>query len=100
MTAQRPTVTTHPAWQGDGTQTLTWRDTDEVIAELKAAMTALDAPRPDENGDPDPRTPQIRRADAMREIVHQAVRHGAMPTAHGERPRVVITATAETLRNG
>lgn len=84
----------------DGTQTLTWRDTDEVIAELQAAMVALAAPLPGENGAKDPRTPEIRRADAMREIVAQAVRHGAMPASRGERPRLVITATAETLRTG
>ena len=84
----------------DGTQTLTWRDTDEVIAELKAAMTTLAAPMPGENGAKDTRTPEIRRADAMREIVAQSVRHGAMPASRGERPRLVITATAETLRTG
>jgi hypothetical protein len=84
----------------DGTQTLTWRDTDEVIAELKAAMIALAAPRPAEDGTRDNGTPEIRRADAMREIVSQAVRHGAMPAARGERPRLVITATADTLRTG
>lgn len=84
----------------DGTQTLTWRDTDEVMAELKAAMLALAAPMPGENSAKDTRTPEIRRADAMREIVGQSVRHGAMPGSRGERPRLVITATAETLRTG
>src|SRR5262249_9755126 len=60
----------------------------------------LAAPVPAKDGTKDPRTPEMRRADAMREIVNQAIRHGDMPHARGERPRLVITATAETLRTG
>ncbi|HEY2834307.1 MAG TPA: DUF222 domain-containing protein, partial [Sporichthyaceae bacterium] len=39
---------------GDGTQTFNWRDTDEVMAKLKAALDPLAAPRPAENGEADP----------------------------------------------
>ena len=83
----------------DGTQTLTWRDTDENIATVKAAMSAISAPQPGPNGK-DPRVPQVRRADAMLDLIAQALRKGRGPRARGERPRLVITATGETLRTG
>jgi hypothetical protein len=84
----------------DGTQTLTWRDTDENIATVKAAMSAISAPQPGPDGGRDPRVPQVRRADALLDLVAQALRKGRGPRVRGERPRLVITATAETLRTG
>ncbi|MBA3742148.1 HNH endonuclease signature motif containing protein [Sporichthya sp.] len=84
----------------DGTQTLSWRDTDENIALVKAAMSAISAPQPGPDGAKDPRVPQVRRADAMLDLIAQALRKGRGPRARGERPRLVITATAETLRTG
>lgn len=82
----------------DGTQTIAWRETDENIALVKAAMAALAAPVPAADGSPDPRTPSIRQADAMLDLVRQALRHGEVPTSRGERPRLVITAAVDVLR--
>lgn len=84
----------------DGTQTLTWRDTDEHVAALKAAMVALAAPSPAADGVRDERAPEIRRADAMREIVRQAMQHGDLPRSRGERPRLTVTASVDVLRTG
>jgi hypothetical protein len=82
----------------DGTQTIAWRETDENIALVKAAMSALSAPVPAGDGTLDPRTPTLRRADAMLEIVAQAMRKGRLPRARGERPHLVITGDITALR--
>ncbi len=84
----------------DGTQTLTLRETDENIAMVKAAMSSLDAPKPGPDGIQDERAPEVRRADAVMEIIRQALRKGGLPTSRGERPHLFITATVETLRTG
>jgi uncharacterized protein DUF222 len=60
----------------DGTQSIVWRETDENIATVKAAITALAAPAPATAATPDPRTPAQRRADALLEIITRTLRHG------------------------
>jgi hypothetical protein len=84
----------------DGTQSLSWRDTDESIARLKAMLFPLAAPAPAEDGTKDERSGEQRRADAMGQLLHLATGHPDVPTARGERPRLVITATPTTLRTG
>jgi hypothetical protein len=84
----------------DGTQTLTWRDTDETMARLKAMLFPLAAPSPAADGTRDERSGEQRRADAMSQLLHLATSHPDAPSARGERPRLVITATIETLRTG
>ncbi|MBA3745181.1 HNH endonuclease signature motif containing protein [Sporichthya sp.] len=84
----------------DGTQTIAWRETDENIALVKAAMSALSVPVPAVDGARDARVPGLRRADAMMEIVAQALRKGRLPRARGERPHLVITASIDALRTG
>ncbi len=84
----------------DGTQTIAWRETDENIALAKAAMSALSAPVPAVDGTRDARVPSIRQADAMLEIVLQAMRKGRLPRARGERPHLVITTPIDALRAG
>ncbi len=84
----------------DGTQTMTVRETDENMALIKAAMGPLDAPKPGPDGTRDERTPEVRRADAVMEIIRQVLRGGTLPTSRGERPHLFITATVGTLRTG
>jgi hypothetical protein len=84
----------------DGTQTLTWRDTDETIAGLKAVLFPLAAPVPAADGAKDERSGEQRRADAMSQILQLANASPDVPTSRGERPRLVITATPTTLRTG
>jgi hypothetical protein len=85
---------------GDGTQTLKWTDTDEQMALLQAALEPLSAPQPDTDGEPDPRGPAVRRADALADLVAQVLRHGDLPTSRGARPHLIVTVTGQGFANG
>jgi hypothetical protein len=85
---------------GDGTQTLQWTDTDEQMALLQAALEPFLAPRPGPDGEKDTRSPAVRRADAMADLVSQVLRHGDLPTSRGARPHLVVTVTEQNLRTG
>jgi hypothetical protein len=85
---------------GDGTQTLQWTDTDEQMALLQAALEPFLAPRPGPDGEKDTRSPAVRRADAMADLVSQVLRHGELPRPRGARPHLVVTVTEPVLRNG
>ena len=82
----------------DGTQTLTWTDIDENIALVKAAIGALDAPAPAEDGTRDPRSASVRRADALLEVCRRVLDSGGLPGSRGVRPHLHVTFTEETLR--
>jgi hypothetical protein len=75
--------------------------TDEAAATLKAAMDPLAAPRPavkgpnGEPGEPDPRSAEQRRHDALQEIAARVLRFGELGESHGVRPHVSIIATVE-----
>jgi Domain of unknown function (DUF222) len=85
---------------GDGTQTCSWRATDEIIAKLKAATDPLAAPRPESNGDKDDRTPGQRRADAMADLLEPALRGDNLPRKRGNRAHLLVTIPEENLRTG
>jgi hypothetical protein len=85
---------------GDGTQTFNWRDTDEVMATLKAALDPLAAPRPAQNGEADPRLPSQRRADAISDLVGLALRGDQLPRQRGNRAHLLVVITEENLRTG
>jgi hypothetical protein len=80
----------------DGTQTLAWTDIDENIAILKAAMEALAAPVPGEDGVRDPRSAAERRADALLDLCLRALNAGELPGSRGVRPHLHVTFTAAT----
>ncbi|MGQ0624383.1 MAG: DUF222 domain-containing protein [Sporichthyaceae bacterium] len=84
----------------NGTQTIRWTETDEHVAIVKAAIGALAAPLPGEDGTPDPRTAGVRRADALLEVCRHALRSGTLPRQRGERPHVHLTVRADDLRAG
>jgi Domain of unknown function (DUF222)/HNH endonuclease len=84
----------------DGTQTLNWRDSDERMAELKAAIDALAAAKPAENGEQDPRLPSQRRADAMADLVGIALRGDHLPRKRGNRVHLLVTISEDNLRTG
>jgi hypothetical protein len=71
---------------GDGTQTLQWTDTDEQMALLQAALEPLSGPRPGPEGEKDTRSPAVRRADALADLVSQVLRHGDLPGSRGAHP--------------
>src|ERR1700709_483761 len=81
----------------DGTQTLPWTDSDEAMALAKAAIEALSAPLPAEDGTRDPRCASERRADALVELCSRALRFGDLPASRGVRPHLHVTMSAETL---
>ncbi|MGF1663089.1 MAG: DUF222 domain-containing protein [Kineosporiaceae bacterium] len=64
-------------------------------AALRAAIAEYSAPVPAEDGTRDPRTPRQRRADSLAAIVEKAM--GVAHPRRGERPRIVVHATAEQL---
>ena len=83
----------------DGTQTLTWTDTDEHMALAKAAIDALAAPVPAADGERDARSPATRRADAMVEVFGRILGAGDLSDRHGVRPHLHVTFTEPTLHN-
>lgn len=60
---------------------------------LRTAIAALDKPLPDES-----RTPSQRRADAIVELARRQLREGRLPSVHGQRPHLTLTASAATAR--
>jgi Domain of unknown function (DUF222)/HNH endonuclease len=85
---------------GDGTQTLQWTDTDANLALLQAALEPLTAPQPGPDGEQDTRSPAVRRADAMVDLVSQVLRHGDLPSSRGARPHLIVTVTEQAFTNG
>lgn len=82
----------------DGTHSLTWRDSVENLALAKAAIGALDTPKPQENGSPDSRAGHHRRADALVEIFTGLLGRGDLPAARGERPHLHLTVGLAALK--
>jgi hypothetical protein len=72
-------------------------ETGETL--LTALSAVLDA-EAHSRGQDDDRTPAQRRADALGEICRQWLDSGKRPIVAGERPHVVLTVDADTLRDG
>lgn len=83
--------------RGDGTHKLTGTLTDEGAAILKAALDPLAAPRPAQDGTPDPRTPGQRTADALIELATSSLQFGDLPQRHGTPPHLHVTVAVQTL---
>jgi hypothetical protein len=65
-----------------------WRGTFELPdADMEALLTLIE-PLARRDGDQDRRTAGQRRADALRDVFRLALRHGDLPDAGGERPRL------------
>jgi hypothetical protein len=80
----------------DGTETLTWTDTVDVMAMVRAVIEKHYAKA---QGEPDeaPATPGQRRADALREALALALATGKLPKRRGQRPQIQLTMTAATF---
>ncbi|TMB72830.1 MAG: DUF222 domain-containing protein, partial [Chloroflexi bacterium] len=63
-------------------------------AALRAAIDSLNKPL----GEDDVRSPKQRRADALVEIVHQALDRGTLPRRHGVRPHINVNTSIEALK--
>jgi hypothetical protein len=59
--------------------------------QLRIAIEALAAPTPIDAHTPDPRPAEVRRAQALGEILHRHLTGGAGPRDGGVRPQVVLT---------
>jgi hypothetical protein len=65
-----------------------WRGTFELPdADMEALLTVIE-PLARRDGNDDKRTAGQRRADALRDVLGLALRHGDLPDAGGERPRL------------
>jgi hypothetical protein len=72
--------------------------TDEDGAFIDAALDVLAAPRPAQDGTPDPRPAGKRRADALMDLVRIALQAPDMPESGGEPVTVTVTTNPEHLR--
>src|ERR1700686_667640 len=61
-------------------------------ATLRTALGALSHPVPG-----DMRSPAERRGDALVELAARQLQSGSLPTAHGQRPHLVLTASVDAL---
>jgi hypothetical protein len=71
--------------------------TDEDGAFIDAALDVLAAPRPAEDGTPDPRPAGKRRADALMDLVRIALKAQDMPESGGEPVTVTVITNPEHL---
>lgn len=67
-----------------------------VLTGLMAGSRPVPGPGP--GGEPDPRTPGQRRADALVDIFRQALDRGQLPEHGGERPHLSVHVSLDTLR--
>src|SRR5437879_3547655 len=78
----------------DGGYTLEGYLDPERGARLKTAIDGVLGPRRKD----DKRSPGVRRADGLDDVVTQVLDSGRLPVRGGQRPHLTITATLETLR--
>jgi hypothetical protein len=69
----------------------------EGAAVVAAAIDPLAAPRPEQDGLPDPRPAGRRRADALIELCRKVMNGGDLPTSGGVRPHVSVLVPFSTL---
>src|SRR5690349_12777668 len=82
-----------------GLTTLKGKLDDLGVELLGQAIDGLAAPRPAADGTPDPRTPAVRRGQALKEMLRRYLDLGDAPTQGGERPHVTVTIDLTDLRN-
>ena len=83
-----------------GLSTLKGKLDDLGVELLAQAIDGLAAPRPAADGTPDPRTPAVRRGQALKEMLRRYLDLGDAPVQGGERPHVTVTIDLQALRNG
>ena len=81
----------------DGGRGLRGQLTDEDGAFIDAALDVLAAPRPAQDGTPDPRPAGKRRADALMDLVRIALKAPEMPEAGGEPVTITVITRPEHL---
>jgi hypothetical protein len=86
------------AEEGGGWDVRGWLDR-ESAATLRTALSPLCAPRPADDGGPDPRTLAERQADGLIDLAHRALDGGRLPGEGGERPHVTVTVPLTVLES-
>ena len=70
---------------------------DYGVEVIKKAIDGLSAPRPESDGQPDPRPAATRRAHALVEALRRFLDFGDAPSHGGERPHVTLTMQWDAL---
>ena len=81
----------------DGSRPVRGQFGPEGGALLDAALAAVSAPRPSQDGVPDPRTAGQRRAEGLLELIKLAMQADEMPELGGEPVTLTVTTTADYL---
>jgi uncharacterized protein DUF222/HNH endonuclease len=84
----------------DGMTVINARLDRETGAKFRAAIEPLAAPRPAADGEPDPRTPGQRNADALDALLDIALASDRLPRSGGQRPHIAITIDFDDLKRG
>lgn len=82
----------------DGMTVLKGRLDREAGAKLRAALDPLAGPRPQDNGQRDPRPAGKRNADALAEMLDTSLGSDALPRSGGQRPHMAVTINFDQLR--
>jgi hypothetical protein len=83
----------------DGSADLAGRLTPAAVAVWDAILDSLAAPRPAEDGTPDPRAPGQRRHDALLDAGMRLLQSGTLPDCGGTPVTVLATVHADDLRS-
>ncbi|WP_190812601.1 HNH endonuclease signature motif containing protein [Saccharopolyspora pogona] len=84
----------------DGMTVIKARLDREAGAKFAALMQPLAAPRPEVEGEKDPRTVGQRNADGFAAILDLALDHDGVPRSGGQRPHITISIDFEDLKRG
>ncbi|MDA3628021.1 DUF222 domain-containing protein [Saccharopolyspora sp. WRP15-2] len=84
----------------DGMMVIKARLDRETGAKFAALVEPLAAPRPELDGEKDPRTAGQRNADALGAILDLAAGSDEMPRAGGQRPHLTVTVDFDELKRG
>ncbi|MER6987984.1 DUF222 domain-containing protein [Saccharopolyspora hirsuta] len=87
----------HYGTAADGMTVINARLDRETGAKFRAALQPLAAPRPADNGEPDPRTPGQRNADALDTLLDIALGSDRLPRSGGLRPHITVTIDFDDL---
>lgn len=82
----------------DGTSTPTGRFTPEVTAMWEAVLDSLAAPHKSGDGEPDTRSAEQRRHDAVAEVLARVLRSGTLPESGGVPVTVLIRTSLADLQ--
>ncbi|MEU6269444.1 HNH endonuclease signature motif containing protein [Saccharopolyspora shandongensis] len=90
----------HYATTRDGMTVIKAKLDRETGAKFAALIEPLAAPRPEIDGEKDPRTVGQRNADGFAALLDLALDHDGMPRTGGQRPQMTISIDFDDLKRG